>query len=67
MNETDVIYLSNDYEMYISMAVHNHILNSLGTVFVMAFLMGSCFGFSLSFAGKEIELYLLKRRIKGEK
>lgn len=66
MNETDVIYLSNDYQMYISMAVHDHILNSLGTVFVMAFLLGFCFGFVFNFAGDEFKIYLHKLKIRGE-
>lgn len=62
LNDSDLLYLPVEYENYISIAVHNHILNSLGTVWIIAFVTGFCFGFlCLQFTD------LVKWRLKGLK
>lgn len=45
MNNTDFILLPSDQQYYLSIAVHDHILNSMMTIFIIAFLVGHGFGF----------------------
>lgn len=44
-NSSDFVLLPSDYQYYMSVAVHDHILNSILSVFIMAFLIGFGFGF----------------------
>ena len=61
-NESDYLLLPADYEYFISIAVHNHILNSIMTVFIIAFVVGHGFGMF----NREILEYV-KLRLKGHK
>ena len=59
-NKTDFVLVPDGFAVYMSVSVHDHIMNSVLTVFIMAFLLG----FSFGFFSDEIRQWI---KIKGQK
>lgn len=61
-NDSDFLIMPPDSQYFMSIAVHDYILNSVMTVFIIAFITGHGFGF---FA-RELSEFVIKR-LKGHK